>query len=428
MRFAALAADYDGTLAHDGVVTGRTIAALERLKASGRRLLLVTGRELCDLQRTFNRIDLFDLCVLENGATLHDPATGRERALADPPPERFVAELRNRGLPELSVGKVIVAMRESDAPEVLSAIHALGLELQLIFNKRSLMVLPSGINKATGLAAALDQIGLSRHNVVGVGDAENDHAFLAACECGVAVANALPAVKEQADLVTSGRDGAGVEELIEALIRDDLRSIPGLQGRHSVLLGRAADGSEVRFPAFGRNILIGGTPAQARRSIARSLLHQLLHAAYQVCVIDSDGSFTQNGAVVLGEPDSAPTIDGALAVLHKPERSLIVNLARIPAGDRPVFFRDLAARLGDFATSKSRPHWLIIGAAHHVLLPDSPSPLPGQLNTAIAGEDAERLVPPAFAMAAARVVAGQASATIWNGSRGAPVISFVPVA
>ena len=62
---------------------------------------------------------------------------------------------------------------------MLEAIRDLGLELQVIFNKGAVMVLPSGVNKATGLDAALDELGLSPHNVVGVGDAENDHAFLA---------------------------------------------------------------------------------------------------------------------------------------------------------------------------------------------------------------------------------------------------------
>ena len=71
-------------------------------------------------------------------------------------------------------------------------IRELGLELQVIFNKGAVMVLPAGVNKATGLAAALESLGLSPHNAVGVGDAENDHAFLALCECAVAVANALP--------------------------------------------------------------------------------------------------------------------------------------------------------------------------------------------------------------------------------------------
>jgi len=78
MRYFALATDYDGTLAHDGVVSATTIAALERLRASGRKLILVTGRELADLLRAFTRIDLFDRVVAENGALIYSPATREE--------------------------------------------------------------------------------------------------------------------------------------------------------------------------------------------------------------------------------------------------------------------------------------------------------------------------------------------------------------
>ena len=79
------------------------------------------------------------------------------------------------------------------------------------------MVLPPGVNKATGLLAALDEMELSAHNVVGVGDAENDHAFLRACGCAAAVANALPMVKEAADIKLIRDHGAGVAELIERI-------------------------------------------------------------------------------------------------------------------------------------------------------------------------------------------------------------------
>ena len=192
MRYLVLAVDYDGTLAADGRVDAPTVAALERLRASGRRVLLVTGRELADLRRVFDRLDLFDRVVAENGALLYDPTARAERPLAEPPPEELVARLRGAGVAPLSVGRSIVATREPHETTVLAVIRELGLELHVVFNKGAVMVLPSGVNKATGLAAALGELGLSAHNVVGVGDAENDHAFLAACECAAAVANALP--------------------------------------------------------------------------------------------------------------------------------------------------------------------------------------------------------------------------------------------
>ena len=73
MRYLALASDYDGTLASDGAVDAKTIEAIERLIHSGRRLILVTGRELPDLQAAFPRLDLCERVVAENGALLFNP-------------------------------------------------------------------------------------------------------------------------------------------------------------------------------------------------------------------------------------------------------------------------------------------------------------------------------------------------------------------
>jgi hydroxymethylpyrimidine pyrophosphatase-like HAD family hydrolase len=120
---------------------------------------------------------------------------------------------------------------------VLDVIRELGLERQVIFNKGAVMILPSGMNKATGLAAALDELGLSPHNCVAIGDAENDHAFLGRAECGVAVANALLSLKKAADLVTNGDHGAGVRELIERILASDLVELGPRLTRHAIPLG-----------------------------------------------------------------------------------------------------------------------------------------------------------------------------------------------
>ena len=225
MRYRGLASDYDGTLASDGRVDEATLAALDRVRESGRRLLLVTGRQLDDLRSVFPAFSRFDRIVAENGAVVFDPSTRREAVLAKPPPEEFTARLRAGGVEPLAVGRVIVATWEPHESAVLAAIRDLGLELEIIFNKGAVMVLPSGVNKATGLRAALDGLGIAAPNTVAIGDAENDHAFLRVCGCGVAVANALQPLKDTADLVTRGRAGAGVVELIDALVATDLKEV-----------------------------------------------------------------------------------------------------------------------------------------------------------------------------------------------------------
>lgn len=221
VRYHLLACDYDGTIATQGQVDAPTMAALERLRASGRSLVLVTGRQLEDLHRVCPRLDLFDRVVAENGALLFRPCDRTERVLGGPPPPSFIEELAHRGVAELSIGRVVVATRQLYENTILQVIRDLGLALELSLNKGALMVLPYGVNKATGLRAALDDLGRSARETVGVGDAENDRSFLALCGYSVAVANALPALKQRVNYVTAGSHGAGVVELIQRLLASD---------------------------------------------------------------------------------------------------------------------------------------------------------------------------------------------------------------
>jgi hydroxymethylpyrimidine pyrophosphatase-like HAD family hydrolase len=223
-RFQALATDYDGTLAREGIVAPSALAALDRLRQSGRALLMVTGRELSDLRRVFDRLRLFDRVVVENGAVLLDPASDRVRLLAPPPPRQLLEALRRRHLP-FSLGHSIVATGEHHEAAVVDAIRESGAEMTIAFNKGSLMVLPAGWHKALGLAAALEELGISPDAVVGVGDGENDHAFLDACGFAVAVSSAVPLLRERADWVTPGGAGEGVEQLIDRLLDDDLAGL-----------------------------------------------------------------------------------------------------------------------------------------------------------------------------------------------------------
>ena len=112
MRYQVLATDYDGTIANNGVVDALTIEALESLLATGRRLVLVTGRELSQLQMTFPRLELFEWVVAENGALLYNPATKEEQVLAEPPPARFSQALRDNGCEPISVGRASPALAD----------------------------------------------------------------------------------------------------------------------------------------------------------------------------------------------------------------------------------------------------------------------------------------------------------------------------
>src|ERR1700680_10086 len=331
MRYFSLACDFDGTLAQEGVVSGKTLAALGRLKASGRRLILVTGRELDDLLRVFPENTMFERIVAENGALLYCPSNRVEKPLGEPPPQAFIDALRERHVEPLSIGRSIVATQEPHDATVLEIIRQLGLELQVIYNKGSVMILPSGVNKATGLLAALSDLGLSEHNAVAVGDAENDHALLNVCECQVAVADAVPTLKERADVTTTEPNGKGVQQLIERLLDNDLEDVETRRARSHVLLGKSPDGREVAIKSYGPSLLIAGPSESGKSTVVRSVLERLQEGEYQVCVIDPEGDYDDLESVItLGTSARAPDIEEVLQLLQKPKNSVGVNLVGLP--------------------------------------------------------------------------------------------------
>jgi hypothetical protein len=409
MRYLALCCDYDGTIAHHGRVDEPTIAALERLRESGRKLLLVTGRELDQLQEVMPRLDLFARVVAENGALIYRPETREERLLDEAPPQSFVDALVERGVGPISVGRVIVATWEPHENTVLKTIRDCGLELQVIFNKGAVMVLPAGINKATGLRAALAEINLSPHNAVAVGDAENDHAFFSICECAVAVANALPAVKEKADIVTFADHGAGVVQLIDEMLADDLASREGGSlARHDIALGKNARGKRIALSPFRASTLVVGSSGGGKSTVVAGLVERLREANYNFCIIDPEGDYDSvESAVVLGGPEHAPTIDECVQLLNKPDQNAVINLLGVKVNDRPWFFLSLFARIRELRARTGRPHWLIVDEAHQAM-PENWRPtdqtLPEHLDGVLAVSVSPKLVAPSVLRALDNIV------------------------
>ena len=371
MHYLALAVDYDGTIAHHGVVDEATQAALRRLRAGARRLLLVTGRELDDLRRVAPPLDLFDLVVAENGALLFDPASGEAVPLAEPPPERFVARLREMGVAPLSVGAAIVATWEPNETKVLAAIRELGLDLQITFNKGAVMVLPGGVTKASGLRAALEQLELSPLNCAAVGDAENDLPFLEACGLGVAVANALPSVKERVALVTEGDHGAGVAELVDRLLATDLVELDARPTAPRVALVADGEGREAPYAPQRESLLITGQSGGGKSTLVLGLLERVAARGFQWCVLDPEGDYEgTEGAVQEGTAENPPEAAQVLDLLRKTRGGVVASLLALKLADRPAFLARLLPEVLALRARVGRPHVVVVDEAHHMLSRD----------------------------------------------------------
>ena len=217
-QFSLLVCDFDGTLATDSVVNPRTLEALQAVLASGRKLVLATGRQLPELIEIFPQLSLFAWVVAENGAVVYETATGNVEVLADPPSENFLQLLKERGIKPLSQGNAIVATTSNHAKALSDLIQTMDLAYDVILNKDSAMVLPMGVNKGSGLSWVLNKLRLSEKQVIVVGDGENDSDLFSVSGFRVAVANAVPELKRIADWVTPSAAGLGIEQLSNLLL------------------------------------------------------------------------------------------------------------------------------------------------------------------------------------------------------------------
>ena len=368
MRYLVLVTDYDGTIATNGEADETAVSALERLLTSGRRAILLTGRQLDDLLTVCPRVSLFDYVVAENGAVLYEPRSREVTLLGKPPPPQFVERLRELTGNAIAVGRVLIDTRLPHHTAVLQAIQETGLELQIVFNKNAVMVLPAGVNKATGMNHALRKLGLTPHEAIGIGDAQNDHSFLERCECPVAVANAVPAIRELAAFTTKGKAGQGVVEVIDELIANDLSRMHGRLKKNLITIGIGREGNPVAVPPYGLNILIAGPSGSGKSTVTAGIVERLIDHAYQVCIIDPEGDYgTLPDVLSLGSPRNAVAVNEALAVLEDPKVNLNLNLLGIPLADRPQYFGHLFPSLQAMRTRTGRPHWIVLDEAHHML-------------------------------------------------------------
>jgi hypothetical protein len=270
------------------------------------------------------------------------------------------------------------------------------------------MVLPAGINKASGTKVALRHLGMSPHEMVAVGDAENDHSLMRLAECPVAVANAVNSIKATAAFVTAGSAGDGVIELIDELIANDLGPVDTRLTRRHIALGTRLDGTTVWLPPYGHNVLVAGPSGSGKSTFATGLIERFAEHLYQVCVIDPEGDYVNlEMLVTIGDPHRAPGIAEIMAVLRDPYVHANASLLGIALADRPAYFADLLPHLRAMRMRTGRPHWLLVDEAHH-LLPRLWGHVPQRLSESVlVTVHADRLAPSILAWIDVVIAVGQ---------------------
>jgi hypothetical protein len=368
MKLCVVALDYDGTIARDAGVEPLVIEAVKEAQSRGIVVVLVTGRIMADLRRVLPKPELFDAVVSENGAVLSFPNVP-SRLLTHPPSQVLLDELRASDV-AVSFGDCIIEADAGAAPKILEAIRKLELPLVLQFNQGRVMILPQGINKATGLREALNTLRLSLHNCVGIGDAENDYAMLDACEIGVAVSWGSKALQGIADEVLQGTGPRDVAAYIRE-VTAHIKLPPHRAHSRRIILGHGADGKVVEAAIHGRNILIAGDPRSGKSWITGLFCEQLILLGYCLCVIDPEGDYTTLGSlpgvVLFGGDDSPPRFSDVARALRHPDVSIVIDLSAIDHADKLSYVGELLPMLASLRRSVGLPHWIVVDEAHYFL-------------------------------------------------------------
>jgi hydroxymethylpyrimidine pyrophosphatase-like HAD family hydrolase len=369
MKLEALAVDYDGTVAVDGRFDASVREAIGEVRGRGLAVILVTGRRLDDLHAVAGDLTCFDVVVAENGAVLEFPHSARRVVLGHPPIGSVLDELRRRGVPFTAGDSVVEADAES-ATTMLDVVRRLEQPLVLTFNRSRVMLLPQATAKSTGLRHGLRALRLSIHNTVGIGDAENDHDLLDACEVGVAVGWGSAALQAVADEVIQGTGPAAVAEYLRRISRQTRLSATQM-GRRRLFLGHQHNGEPVSLAVRGRTILIAGEPGTGKSWLAGLLCEQLILQGYCVCIIDPEGDYRELEAlpsvITLGGDDPPPQARELVRALRYPDVSVIVELSKISHREKREYLQTLLPLLVNLRHRTGLPHKILLDEAHYFL-------------------------------------------------------------
>ena len=369
MKPSVLALDYDGTIATDRGIDRSVRDAIAAARVSGITVLLVTGRILSDLRRVAGDLHFVDGVVAENGAVVHFPDSDHISVLAPRVAERLVRGLEADGIP-CQAGDCLIDANAADGQRLLAVIRQLELPYVLVFNRGRVMVLPQGISKATGLQAALDMLRLSPRNAVAIGDAENDHELLRLAELGAAVGWGSGVLQAAADAVVPGEHPRDVAHYIRSILMSDRLPLP-VRARRYLRLGHMEDGREFSLAVKGRNVLVAGDAKSGKSWIAGLLCEQLILHGYCVCVLDPEGDYRSlealPGVTVLGGEDPPPTPRELLRALRYPDRSVVIDLSRLPQDEKIAYIRAALPAINHMRRRTGLPHRIVLDEAHYFL-------------------------------------------------------------
>ncbi|KAA6449944.1 sugar-phosphatase [Bacillus atrophaeus] len=266
--YKLIAIDMDGTLLNDHhEVSAEVCDALQAAKAEGVKIVLCTGRPIGGVRRYLDELNLIeegDYVIAYNGALVQNTHTNEvvnELSLGyddlkslyelslelNTPmhffdssrlytPNRDISEytvyesyvtqvpLHYRKLEEISEDIVIPKVMYIDKPENLS--HVISSIPEDVKEKYTMVksapffyeILHPEASKGNAVRQLAKLLGIEQQEVMSIGDNGNDLTMIEWAGCGVAMANAIPEVREAADFQTRSNNEHGVAYAIHELV------------------------------------------------------------------------------------------------------------------------------------------------------------------------------------------------------------------
>jgi hypothetical protein len=244
------------------------------------------------------------------------------------------------------------------------------------------------VNKGSGLLKALRHLGLSPHDTLAIGDAENDHSLFDVAEFDVAVADAVPSLRDRADLVLDEPDDAGVAYLLgDGLLADRARF---WSKQRYLVLGIDDRGEAVRLPASPRSVLVAGGRREQRLQLVGLVVEQLSTLGYSVLVVDGRGDFPFGRIPerVLGGADRSFPPPTAVLSLLRYAGGAVVDLSHVDPASRAPYLERLSVEIETERRASGLPHWVFVedGGGSTPMMEDA---LPGPGRCLVVGYPSE---------------------------------------
>lgn len=212
----AIVVDIDGTLTDmSRLISLDAVAAMRQMPIP---VILCTGNVICFVRAASKLLGASNTMIGENGGVVLHGYDGKALVLADIEECRRARDFLVQEFPGLesldeTYRKSELAFRRGiDLEKAKGMIAERYPGLEMLDTKFALHLKHKSVNKATGMRKVAEILNLERENFAAMGDSENDLPMLKEAGVAIAVGNATPDVKAEADYVSRKSYGEGAAE------------------------------------------------------------------------------------------------------------------------------------------------------------------------------------------------------------------------